>query len=811
MSTLPTGDGAVAGLHPGVNAGGFGTGFNHEGLTPAPSPFALVDMFIPGFSLTVSTVQRYLGIDLTLYLPLFLIYTGLTIAWQYLSGYIWDLAETYLMSVCELRPDDELYFQVLSWIAAQRFAQRSRRFIANSSLTGRWWWYWDDSEDDEDFEDLIFDEDNVAMVNPDRRKPLSYTPSFGSHSFWFRGHFLRFTRVQNREQSGFLMASEKEEISISCFGRNPDILKELLLEARREHFKKDEQKTFIYRGTSRNGGDVSWQRCMSRTPRPFSTVILDEGVKKDLIADMTDYLNPSTRRWYSNRGIPYRRGYLLYGPPGTGKSSLSLALAGFFKMRIYIVSLSSSSASEENLSNLFAELPRRCVVLLEDIDTAGLTHTREDNGSAPDGDTADEDDNLRDTQRKRKLPSAATNNNNSSRLSLSGLLNILDGVASQEGRILIMTTNHLEKLDKALIRPGRVDMVVKFGLADASMASAIFRAIYCPKDVDDKPTPILKQLGPQRAAGNQELLDTKPMPDNAQAAEGPTDIHQSQQSSAQVTAGDSKADNDIEKKAIEFAGKISPDEFSPAEIQGFLLKHKRDPDGAVAHLEEWMTTTRLEKTSKAVKDAAKSQRRRERQKKEEAKLLKKEMREKEKKKRKKAKKRKAKEEKRAKRKAESEAAGETPNAIDDVSSSDTDSDSDSDSDSSSESGVELDPTPIITPASGVSTGPEATTIRPEGESTIDAVLESTREGASTMNFPDDTLHLSDGARSTSLLPGADQQSGTESVSGPTDTDIFTPLGFIQAHDESHRRQGADSGYGSPNIGIDELGAAPKKS
>ena len=75
--------------------------------------------------------------------------------------------------------------------------------------------------------------------------------------------------------------------------------------------------------------------------------------------------------------FPYRRGYLLYGPPGTGKSSLSFAVAGYFKLKIYIVSLNSSAMNEENLGTLFADLPKKCVVLLEDIDTAGLTHTRQ--------------------------------------------------------------------------------------------------------------------------------------------------------------------------------------------------------------------------------------------------------------------------------------------------------------------------------------------------------------------------------------------------------------------------------------------------
>jgi chaperone BCS1 len=127
-----------------------------------------------------------------------------------------------------------------------------------------------------------------------------------------------------------MTASEREEISISCLGRNPAIIKRLLHEARDAFLKKDEAKTAIYRGTTKAGSsEPQWQRCMSRVSRPFSTVILNDKVKQDLIDDVTDYLNPTTRRWYANRGIPYRRGYLLYGPPGTGKSSLSLALAGF--------------------------------------------------------------------------------------------------------------------------------------------------------------------------------------------------------------------------------------------------------------------------------------------------------------------------------------------------------------------------------------------------------------------------------------------------------------------------------------------------
>src|SRR5438045_1064777 len=212
-------------------------------------------------------------------------------------------------------------------------------------------------------------------MNVRKYKPLKYTPSFGKHYFWYNGHLLFLDRKIAMQQPSFMTISEREEISISCFGRNPAVLKDLLNQCRAEYAKRDENRTVIYRGSLTQ--EACWVRCMSRTSRSFSTVVLEESVKQSILDDMQDYLNPRTRRWYGQRGIPYRRGYLLYGPPGTGKSSLSFAIAGHFQLKIYIVSLNSSAMTEEQLATLFADLPKRCVVLLEDIDTAGLSHTRQ--------------------------------------------------------------------------------------------------------------------------------------------------------------------------------------------------------------------------------------------------------------------------------------------------------------------------------------------------------------------------------------------------------------------------------------------------
>ncbi|KAJ9151400.1 hypothetical protein NKR23_g3279 [Pleurostoma richardsiae] len=563
-----------------------------------PPQLALLDFFFPGFSVFARAVQKYAKIDLNLYIPLVMLAGGLTLAWRYFSEYFWNEIESHFMSTVDIRVDDEIYNIIMAWVAAQRFAQGARRFVVNTNLNSRSWFLWwrDDDEDEDDDSE----EGQAGSEQRRAKKTLQYTPTFGSHYFWYKGRLLIFRRSQNREQATYLVVSEREEISISCFGRDPWVLKELLLEARSQYMKRDEAKTLIYRGTTKAGStEPTWQRCMARTSRPFSTVILNEKVKTDLVEDVTDYLNPTTRRWYSNRGIPYRRGYLLYGPPGTGKSSLSLALAGFFKMRIYIVSLSSVSASEENLADLFAELPRRCVVLLEDIDTAGLTHTREEGrveqGAGGSGDMV-----------PGQVTAGANNTNNNnppSRLSLSGLLNILDGVASQEGRVLIMTTNHLEKLDKALIRPGRVDMIVKFDLADRGMISSIFRAIFAPLEGDDA-RPAADGAADPEAVRKREAEEER--------------------KKAEITAK-------VEKLAEEFADRIPGHEFSPAELQGYLMKNKRDPEGAVAGAEAWVADTRKEKKEKQLKEAEEKRKKEEeeaKKKKEEAEKKEKEEREK---------------------------------------------------------------------------------------------------------------------------------------------------------------------------------------
>ncbi|KIJ50475.1 hypothetical protein M422DRAFT_159916, partial [Sphaerobolus stellatus SS14] len=185
------------------------------------------------------------------------------------------------------------------------------------------------------------------------------------------------------------------------------------------------------------------------------TAALDPGVKGMLMKDTRDFLCSEKR--YADRGIPFRRGCLLHGVSGSSKFSLIRAIAGELALDIYVVSLSAEhtyllfnvtrrAINDATLNTLMGRVPARCI-LLKDLDAAFTRSTQRD-GSAT------------------SLPSTTKKDNTTTEedvntLSLSGLLNSLDGVAAAEGRILFATTNHLARLDPALSRPGRMDIWIE--------------------------------------------------------------------------------------------------------------------------------------------------------------------------------------------------------------------------------------------------------------------------------------------------------------------------------------------------------------
>ncbi|TKY70425.1 mitochondrial chaperone BCS1-B [Spatholobus suberectus] len=189
-------------------------------------------------------------------------------------------------------------------------------------------------------------------------------------------------------------------------------------------------------------GGRCWQKSDLTHPASFRSLALDPEQKQAIIDDLDRFLR--RKELYKKVGKPWKRGYLLFGPPGTGKSSLIAAMANHLKFDVYDLEL-SSVYSNSDLMRALRETSNRSIVVIEDIDCNKEVLVRSTTNACSDSDS--------DLDYDRKH--VKTN-----RFTLSGLLNYMDGLWSSGGeeRIIIFTTNHRERIDPALLRPGRMDM-----------------------------------------------------------------------------------------------------------------------------------------------------------------------------------------------------------------------------------------------------------------------------------------------------------------------------------------------------------------
>lgn len=208
------------------------------------------------------------------------------------------------------------------------------------------------------------------------------------------------------------------------------------LEQLTEERKKTLRNVYIY-----NPGAWGWDSS-DFTYRDLDSVFLPEGVKEDLLADFDKFL--ASEEHYNRIGIPWHRGYLFEGAPGNGKSSLAAALAHRYKMNLYNLPLSSVK-DDKQLMTLVSNMQDHSVLLLEDIDIFSKSMQREQKDGAP---------------------------------TLAGLLNALDGVATPHGMLTIMTTNHVEVLQDALVRPGRMDKRLELRAPVPYQIETMFRFAY---------------------------------------------------------------------------------------------------------------------------------------------------------------------------------------------------------------------------------------------------------------------------------------------------------------------------------------------
>lgn len=590
----------------------------------------------------------HLGLDPTLLLTLIGAAWALSRMWRQLYNAVGSFITAYFMSSVHVASSDEIFTHMMKWLAVQPLVASSRSLTAETVAQTAW-------EEEEELEALQLrsiagggDEKYFNFSNQRAKAPPRFIPAVGIHGFWHGGRYFRLNRRQQTlvDDNGGPGRVEKEEmLVVSCLGRSTEPIRALLRTVKDHYYSDHIARTTIKRPLPSNSlrrfNARNWYTIAIRPVRSLSTVVLDAAQKGAVLADMNEYLHPATPRWYANRGIPLRRGYLFHGPPGTGKTSLSFALAGVFGLDIYVISLLDPSLTEEDLSTLFSSLPRRCVVLLEDIDAAGLRRPAEEvdedeedveekpeadteqpqdgkkqenstpvNGNltpAPDGDKNSQADSgakrggrrggrggrkdaggkddwkVADLARALKGGVAAGVDEKKG-ISLSGLLNAIDGVASQEGRVLVMTTNRPESLDEALIRPGRVDLQVAFTNASALQARELFERMY------EADTP----------ARGGKAAQAKARDPNDRRDGGST----ASQDIIDGVSGESpgkglqSGSEELQRTADEFGRKIPDGVLSPAEIQGFLLKRKKNPQRAVEETDRWVAAMKMQKENK---------------------------------------------------------------------------------------------------------------------------------------------------------------------------------------------------------------------
>jgi mitochondrial chaperone BCS1 len=330
------------------------------------------------------------------------------------------LEEQATMTVT-VKDDDDAFVWVKEWFLEQEFLRRVRRVDLDTTLRGA----------------------ELALI-----------PAPGRHLFWRAGRpfwvwFYRSTESKGTSQR------RMESLTFQTIGRDQKFLKEFVDEVVACHRSKRRAASYLYLY------DDGWDYVAAYSPRSLESVLLRPGEKEHLVEDLSRFR--ASRSRYLRLGVPYHRGYLLYGPPGTGKTSLVSAIGAKFGMSIYVVNL--TEMNDRTLKSAMNNVPENSIILFEDIDCMKAGNRRAE---------------LMDAAAKQVATAVGVGSTQPDRggVTLSGLLNVLDGFHAPSNVVFVMTTNAVEALDPALLRPGRIDYRLYLGEAADSQKCELYRRFF---------------------------------------------------------------------------------------------------------------------------------------------------------------------------------------------------------------------------------------------------------------------------------------------------------------------------------------------
>lgn len=301
-----------------------------------------------------------------------------------------------------------------------------------------------------------------------------------------------------------------KSLIIRCFGQSNEPIIELLKLIDAEAAKSEKLVVWKY-----SAGNVVISQ--ERDKRPLDSVDLEPALSDQIRQEVRDFFHEGSKKLYAETSRPYRHGMLFEGPPGTGKTSLAFACASEAGTPLVIINAQGMDDCELEAS--FARLPIPCTVLVEDIDACGIDvskRTSTTNVPVPKSNKKEQKISKREAADYMKIVGTSmvqeaktalselfevegahhedlvqllksrndfdfepgTVVTKIKRVTLSGILNVLDGASAVEGRLLIMTTNHPETLDEAVTRAGRCDSKFHITYATVNSAERTFKRIF---------------------------------------------------------------------------------------------------------------------------------------------------------------------------------------------------------------------------------------------------------------------------------------------------------------------------------------------